>query len=66
MSRAKRMRQQIRELERALTDEREARHEAEIRAAAARGELRGYRSATDQTTLAARAAARDGRELSIV
>jgi hypothetical protein len=65
MRRAKRMRARVLELERELGDERAARHAAEISAAAARGELRGYRSATDQRVLAVREDARHGRELSI-
>lgn len=63
--RRSRMRARIRELEQMLGEEREARHAAEISAASARGELRGYRCATDHTTIAAREAARQGRELTL-
>ena len=59
------MRDAIRELQDRLALERTARHEAELSAASARGELRGYRSAADQRVIRVREDARNGRELTI-
>lgn len=58
--RRKTMRALIRELSAELEQEREKRHAAEVDCAAARGELRGYRSGVDVSARNVRSAARQG------